>query len=358
MGDKARATNDHFVPQMYLRRWAVPRSGRGGHQLIAAPADNPRSEFPASTRNIGSEKGFYWGTTPEGVEHHHTEKFLSIIESEATTAFRALLDKDEGSPAADALPRPWPPRPAHRLAMSWWIAAQILRTPRQRERLWNLDGSPLDPPRSIASANHHIRYIAENVAPLAATIYRRAWGVGYSTPCLLTSDAPVQIMNAQDDSDQLRAASYWDIYLPLDPHRYLLIPIQRPQARDLTIDHKIDPNGAPITIPLNETVMETAHRHIFWHPDHDPRPRLDLDQVLAIRQQRPAAGGSQSTFSYATLHPDAGIERRWLHRHVPDHASSEHPGTERTTTDPTATAETMLNRLNTDIQRYRNTGRT
>ncbi|MGX9901670.1 hypothetical protein ACW0JT_20535 [Arthrobacter sp. SA17] len=70
-------------------------------------------------------------------------------------------------------------------------------------------------PRGLARNNHHLEYIAKQIAPLAFLLTTRPWGVGFTNLCLYTSDVPVQIINGQDDNDQLKAASYWDIYLPL-----------------------------------------------------------------------------------------------------------------------------------------------
>ena len=69
---KPGSTNDHVVPVMYLKRFAR-RSGP--HQVIqAAMADSPENDFTQNIRNVGSAKGFYWGTDPNGVPHHHMEE--------------------------------------------------------------------------------------------------------------------------------------------------------------------------------------------------------------------------------------------------------------------------------------------
>jgi hypothetical protein len=99
------------------------------------------------------ERGFYWGTDIEGVPHHRLEEFLTVIEGESAKAFRRVLDAGKVH-TDDALP-PWPPRADVRNAISWWIAAQILRTLRQRERLdlAPLGSLQLNPPHRLASAN-------------------------------------------------------------------------------------------------------------------------------------------------------------------------------------------------------------
>lgn len=344
-------TNDHVVPIMYLKRWGTPKAG--GHQVMATPADDLDRAFSTNVRNVGSEKGFYWGETPDGVPHHDMETFLTLIESEATPAFRAILDAGT-RPTDDALPRRWPPRAEVRLAVSWWLAAQILRTARQRQRLWSDAGESLDAPRSFRRANVHLEYIVRNVAPLAQIIYSRSWGVGLTSGCLLTSDVPVRVLNAQDDNDQLLAVSFWDIYVPLDPHRFLLLPGEGLRHhRDLRRDHRINLPGG-LSLALNDVVAETAHRHVFWHRDHNPRRWMNLSEVASIRRDRPRSGGSSVVLSYDTLAPGDGVERRWLDSHVwaTTEEDSEEEAAPRDPADVTRHAQQLIARLDASRERY------
>jgi hypothetical protein len=82
-------TRDHYVPQMYLKRFARPTSN--GHQLTVTTRDLDR-RFKASVRDVAVEAGFYWGTDPHGVPHHDMEEFLSVIEGAGARAFRSMLD--------------------------------------------------------------------------------------------------------------------------------------------------------------------------------------------------------------------------------------------------------------------------
>lgn len=50
---------------MYLRRFAV---GTGtGHRLSVSLVSDLRRSFMQVTENVGASKGFYWGTTPDGI---------------------------------------------------------------------------------------------------------------------------------------------------------------------------------------------------------------------------------------------------------------------------------------------------
>lgn len=342
------ATNDHIVPRMYLRRFAIERPG--GPQVRAASMAAPEKDFIVNTRNVGAEKSFYWGSGPDGLPTHDMETFLTGIENEATTAFRRILDKGK-LPTDNAFPERWPPTTETRVAIAWWIAAQLIRTAPQRERLWRLHGDdPLEPPRSLRRADLHHAYIVQAVAPLAALIYTRPWGFGFTNLCLLTSDTPVQVLNARDDDDPLDTAAYWDIYVPLDPHRFLYLPgkMHASQQR-LMRDHRINLPGG-LAIPLNHEVIETAHRHIIWHPEHDSRSRSYLDDALEVRHSRQTQGGTGKVLQYSALEGTFGIERRWLHTHTWD--SEETIDIAAETDDPKTEAEliALVEQMTTQLE--------
>ncbi len=337
------STNDHIVPRMYLRRFAVERSG--GPQICASNIDTPTDGFATNTRNIAAEKGFYWGTGPNGIPTHDMEAFLTGVEGSATSAFRTLLDKGR-LPSENALPDRWPPRPQTRAAVSWWLAAQLIRTAPQRERLWRLHGdATLEPPRSMRRADLHHAYIVHAVAPLAALIHARPWGFGFTGLCLLTSDSPVQVFNAKTDDDPLATATFWDIYVPLDPHRFLYLPGQmHSKNRALMRDHRINlPSG--LAIALNIEVIETAHRHIIWHPNHDPRGQLNLEEALTMRRSRQNGNGG-TVLNYTAIDGDFGVERRWLDVHTWDVGEPDSADDERgSEVDPITMIESLTAQL-------------
>jgi hypothetical protein len=344
---KPGSTNDHIVPVMYLKRFAQQS---GNHQVLrAAMADTPETDFTQSVRNVGSSKGFYWGTDPDGVPHHHMEQLLGIIEGEAAPAFRSILDKGS-HPADNALPHRWPTRADTKHAIAWWMAAQILRTARQRERLMNLQTESLSLPRGLSRNNHHLEYIAKEIAPLAFLLTTRPWGIGFTNLCLYTSDVPVQIINGQDDNDQLKAASYWDIYAPLDPHRFLYLPGQmhRGQPR-LMRDHTINLPGG-LAMALNDLMIENAHRHVFFHPEHDPRLRMH-STLVADAVKRRGLTPSESILYYDAMPPSTGIERRWLDRHTWD--DPDLPEEQGDMRDPIDLVEQMTEHLNSAKNAYR-----
>ncbi|MFI7690606.1 DUF4238 domain-containing protein [Nonomuraea sp. NPDC049655] len=320
------STNDHTVPQMYLKRFAETRRGRGNF-LAAIPLSDLSKAFVTNIKNIAAVNGFYWGETPEGVAHHDMEKLLWKIENESTKTFSMMLDD-----CSFALPRRWPLGEKDRASLAWWIAAQILRTKRQRKRLAHIEPAGEVPtPKSItsfAANNTHLRFMAEQLAALASIIYYRPWGLGFSDACLLTSDVPVVILNGQDAENQLLAAAYWDIILPLDSHRLLILPHQATQAdQRKRFDHLLKLDGA-VGLFVTQVIYDAADTHVFHHPDHNPLefitpkgPRLPTPWADGCAPDEKYAGlnpqGPEYVLDYEVLRPGSTVDRRWVSEHLP-----------------------------------------
>ncbi|WP_432190619.1 hypothetical protein [Streptomyces sp. Tue6028] len=86
-----------------------------------------------------------------------------------------------------ALTPNWPLDSVQRHALAWWMAAQRLRTTRQRKRLAyrqaeapDIAGLPLEV-QELAENNPHLRYIAEHIVTLALTLEARPWALGSAT---------------------------------------------------------------------------------------------------------------------------------------------------------------------------------
>jgi Protein of unknown function (DUF4238) len=307
------STRDHHVPQMYLRRFA--RRTGSGFRIVGADINDLSVRFSTEVKNVAVERGFYWGSDSDGVPHHEMERFLDKIEALGARAFRQLLDAGKLH-TDNALP----PLPLHkdaRLALSWWVAGQLLRTTRQRARLEVGSHPSIDIPRDFRSANRHIAFILELLQPLAAILFHRPWGVGFSDYCLLTSDVPVLVLNAQDADDQLLAAEYWDIYLPLDPHRCLFLPgLHTRQLHNHWVDRalKLHPG---IAMALNNAAADVAVKHVFFHPDHDPTSKIHVRERQALEAELVSHNLTRCLIGYDILDAGCGVERRWLDQHPP-----------------------------------------
>lgn len=311
------STNDHTVPQMYLRRFAELKAGKG-HYLSAAPVGDLERAFPSNVRNVGAVGGFYWASRPDGVDHHEVEELLTKIEDAAAPALRLLLDDKDY-----ALPTRWPLPTAHRLSLSWWIAAQVLRTTRQRARIDALvEAEQLKSPPMVGkyAENHaHLDYMLRQIGGLARRIFGKPWGVGFSDACLLTGDVPVVILNGQDDPDQDFVVWFDEVYLPLDPHRFLLLPGHSLQAEDRRkrVDHRLKLDGG-VGLFFNEAVWAAASKHVFFHPQHNPLIHMN-GKGLGPRLPEPGTGGEPPTYAleYPTMPAGFSVLRRWLTEHAP-----------------------------------------
>jgi hypothetical protein len=307
-------SNDHTVPKMYLRRFAWQRK-RGSRDwfISARRIDDLEQAFSANIRKVAAVTDFYG---------ERVEKQLCKIEGDAVPAFDAMLDDPQG-----ALPGPgrWPLGEDERLSLAWWIAGQIVRTTRQRRRLLHLVGQGADQLalpnsiRSLAGRDEHVRFMGEQLARLSWVIFDRPWGLGFSDVCLWTSDVPVVIVNGQDDENQLLATAFWDVILPLDPHRFLILPGRRAQENDprKRVDHLAKLDGGLGTV-LSSMLFEAADKQVFWHSAHDPLPHLHLD---GPRLPTPWTGNSNEgpswVLDYETLTRGFTVERRWLSEHAP-----------------------------------------
>ncbi|MBX8686184.1 DUF4238 domain-containing protein [Mycobacterium sp. 20091114027_K0903767] len=324
---------------MYLKRFA--RQERMGFHVVAADVSDLSVRFTSEVKNVAVERGFYWGTDSEGIPHHEMERFLVRIEALGARAFRQLLDGGK-LPTDNALPAV-PLRKDTRLDLSWWIAAQLLRTTRQRARLDVSTDTSIDVPGDFQSANRHIKYIINLIRPLAAVLFARPWGVGFSDYCLLTGDVPVLVINGQDASDQVLAADYWDVYLALDPHRCLFLPgLSTRRIRNHWFDRtlKLHPG---IAIALNNAVSDVAVKHVFFHPDHDPTSKVHVRERGELQAELVANTMPRYLVGYDVLGADCGVERRWLDEH-PAPSPSNH-STQLTESEVAEAVEIMANHL-------------
>lgn len=308
--------NDHHVPRVHLRRFAVPGRGKPPREwfIDAAEVTDPGRTFRANIRKVGAETNFYTFAGFDDKESRDLESFFGHLEGAVAPVWRVLLDDPRY-----ALTDFWPLPPRLRGALAWYLAAQIVRTTRQRKRLeaWGASRSFTVPgaPSTPDLATTHARYIASTLEDVAQALYVRPWGLGFSTACLPTSDCPVVILNAHDDEDQVGAALTWDIVFPLDPHRFIFMPDQQmveddPEKRR---DHRLSMGG--VGLALVDSIYAAADRYIYMHPEHHPM----LDSTRSPRLPAPGAEGfsPRSVLMYPVLADDMTVSARWARQHPP-----------------------------------------
>lgn len=301
---------------MHLRRFATPRPGKRDQEwfIDAADVSTPTKVFRTNVRNVGAERDFYTFEGLDGKETRALESFFGHLEGSVVPVWRVLLDNPKY-----ALTDLWPLPPRTRGALAWYMAAQIVRTTRQRKRLeaWGASQSFRAPgaPTVPDLATTHARYIAETLEEVSGALHIRPWGLGFTSACLPTSDCPVVILTAHDDTDQVGAALTWDILFPLDPHRFIFMPdVQMVKDDpDKRVDHRLGLGG--VGLAFVDSIYGAADRYVYMHPDH--RPRIDAGR--APRLPAPGAAGTapRSVLQYPVLEDGLTVSSRWKKQHVP-----------------------------------------
>jgi hypothetical protein len=275
--------------------------------------DEPARTWQTNVANVAVQSDFYTFKDDDGVAHREIESFFGQIESLATPVLARILDDPRY-----ALLEDWPLDPESRIRLAWFIAAQIVRTTRQRKRI-AVDTDPgLSFPgqmRDSDLATDHARYIVRMVGVIAYVLHLRPWGLGHSGACLVTSDCPVVLLDYHDAENQIMAVTLSDIVFPLDPHRLIFMPGPHLVEEDprKASDHliKFDGIGAAFT----QAVYDAADKYFFAHPNHAP--------VLDLRKhgRLPAPGepdrGHGYAISYGPMRPGFTIEKRWASEHPP-----------------------------------------
>lgn len=311
------AAKDHTVPQMYLKRFAARRK-TNAYFTQARAVGRLDDSFLTSISRVAALDGFYSVTHENGEVSTQLEHLFESIETAADPAFRALLDVGDF-----AFPTRWPGFPdEYRQAISWFVSAQILRTTRQRKRLaWTEHADRLPLPNLLKDSdlgNDHARFIIERIAELAQIIHSRPWGLGMVGACTFTSDTPVVILNDHDAQDQLRAATFWEIILPLDPHRILFlpsIPMVEQDARK-SADHRFVIEDWP-SVAIGQAIYDAADSYVFFHPDHVP-VRLPEDWGRLPEPGSAKFGLKNEWYmDYEVLPVNATILRKYVSEHPP-----------------------------------------
>jgi hypothetical protein len=97
-----------------------------------------------------------------------------------------------------------------------------------------------------------------------------------------------------------------------------------------------------LVLGFNSMVIDTAVRHVFFHPEHDPTARAEPAARTTGELQR-------MLMSYDVLADDHGVERRWLDQHPKPRAATNSPAREA---DAVAIVTAMSDELNRRQRRF------
>jgi hypothetical protein len=258
-------TQDHTVPKMYLKRFALETKPAKEWQISVYKKKSGKP-YKQNVNRVSTISDFYLGMGLNGIQTHAMEHLLGVTEGEATKAFASMLDTDSGKPEE------WPLPEDDRKTIATWIAMQMLRTKRVRKMLAYEQYGSKETDAVLKEArvkDDHLQFMYSRQAALTDEILGRRWGFGFCDTELITGDTPVVVLNGQDDPDGNVPFLECTVLIPLDPHRLIIMPaasLVKSDSRKRK-DHLFKlPKGAAWGI--NHAVFGASDDSIYHHPNH------------------------------------------------------------------------------------------
>jgi hypothetical protein len=299
----------HYVPEMYLRRFASRSSGKrnkGAPRVRRVEARlGPGSAINIGIHDAAVENDFYAIESEDERRMHEAEHIIGVFERAAGYAF-ASLDRN-----TNALPDD-----IDRENLSLYMALQFVRghetadfqtrfytqTSRmimrvaasQPEYVRNFLAEQGEDASDAAVAKASARF-AKAAGSISATphkndtvatilrgpidfmpyLFQRKWLIVRSNAPFLTSDRPIVLIERQDPNEAWRGIGLGtaDIILfVLDRHRALIMQHPLPEHGEGVVE--IEPHQARA---INSAVLNHARRWLFHHPDDDPLANLPFN---------------------------------------------------------------------------------
>ncbi|MFL6241742.1 MAG: DUF4238 domain-containing protein [Acidimicrobiia bacterium] len=299
MNDKRqRSKKHHWVPQLYLSRFANERQ-----QLLTVDLATGK-RFRQSIRDAAAANNYNEIVEEDGSKSDWAEGYFAQLEGNTARSITEILDKGV-----------FPPRGEDRLWLAFHVAFQHLRSPVARrfhdelaEHTFKLEIAAGGPNRlrdvleaegftasdddvaehwdaisafdwSLAMpTSEHIRLALELGSEVAPAIASMHWNlVHFERKRLLTSDHPVGLMSTADKPSWMGMGFFNAtlISLPLDRRTALLIRPLLPIERSVPENAAIPPTAKFARI-LNQLTVNSADRWVYHHPEDDPTAYLDL----------------------------------------------------------------------------------
>jgi len=276
-GTRQLKRRNHTVNKSYLRRFA---DDRGHLTRVTLPGD-VRAQVSVNDATV--VRNFYVVQLDDGSESDEAEDLFSVVEGNAVTAIRTLVDQ-----------RVWPIPSDVRTAIAEWVALQYLRVPWIRRLTREIvegfcgvgipitTGSgeritlrmPAEDIDRLSGPGLHIEFIKHQAAQVAKMLYERDWVLTfYERKSLATSDTPVVLRPAPGHAAGMGIgiANAVEIHVPLDRRAAL-------SRGDSSFG---DGRAAGVTktaVYLNDAMAKNARRYVFHHPDDDPLRGLTLPE--------------------------------------------------------------------------------
>lgn len=289
MARNKRPKRHHFVPEMYLARFA----DRERHIVRVARASGEARTL--SVKDAAVRTDYYTFTDEDGNPSPMVEQFLGLFETSAGAVFR---DIDRGV---------FPPTGDLRARFAAFVALMFSRTPEIRDLLAEgvdfhykslLQAMPRDEIRRQLRKRHDrepteeeverimaglrrgdlVRFdVPKNAAVTAPLVYalehlgRMVYGMQWQlvttdAPTFLTSDHPVVFW--REPSEGIRPPGVGlltadEVYFPVGPRQLLVLT----QAGSTRPAFRETPEAV---VRVNTGLVEASYEWIFHHPAHDP----------------------------------------------------------------------------------------
>lgn len=293
LGELEKTKEQHYVPQMYLRRWAI------GGLVQPTVVDRRKQLKPQLPREIGKRRNFY-SLPPEDstmeAPVRWIETHLSRIEAESERRLTELEQHGRGVVTDVDLKRD----------LSVFLGLQVTRTPSNRERALALIEAPERAKRAflrhLSDADFHAMIDRTEKDPKrealnlmfldvrnigAGSLFRREWAIVETSGPLLTCDDPVVLIGGGNFPRGFGGISLSSVVMyPLNPTRLLvmfMVPGQGSRGGYVLDERE--------THEVNLEIVAASHAVVFERPG----------DALAEQFHVPARPSEPSTFDAGVL---------------------------------------------------------
>lgn len=293
----------HYVPEVYLKRFAAPGRKRTHRLSRIDKAAGPTSRITIGVRDAAVEADFYKIETEDPRRNQEAEHVISVFESAAALAF-ANFDSFGREHFPDAIDRE---NLAHFAALQYSrghrtseflsdamtkVSRLLMRTiPPERVRDFLTGRNEDASGEAVANTTRKLREAsaAVSVAPHQNTVVKsiingavefapyfllRRWVIVCTDVPLLTSDQPIVLVSLRDRPSWsgVGLENADQIIYPLDRFRALVMEHPASGRREAVINI-----SASAARSINVSVANAARRWIFCHPEDRPLDGVPFD---------------------------------------------------------------------------------
>lgn len=325
LGATERGKEHHYVPQLYLKRWAVEK------RVQPVLVDNPKVLPTRLPKDVAKKTNLYSLPAPGGTMSEPlrwVEKHLSRIEGECAGRLNELERWGAGVISDDELKRD----------LSVFLGLQITRTVSSRQRHLVVIKGPVAAKRefyrreipSLTDADFEAMLARTDPDPqveaiklmfsdvrmvVASSLYQREWAVYRTKTPLVTCDDPVVILAGPSHNREVNAGVTLSAVVlhPLGPHHLLvmLAPALRHSGRYVLDEDE--------TRSVNHEVVAAAASLVFERPGDDIAAHIQVPaRVGAAELDDEQAGNLDAAAALRIMLNRSTARSRWSGASAPD----------------------------------------